>query len=391
MKQVINTNGEGLPVKMWLDDLESSATEQAKNLARLPFAFKHIAVMPGAHYGYGMPIECILATTGQVIPNAVGVDIGCGMRAVQLPYTEIPDYTTLCDILGAIRRVVPVGFKKHTTRAHGSKMPDSDVILGGVCMQEYSNAARSLGTLGGGNHFIELQWGSDDHLWLMIHSGSRNLGHTVANHYNKVAVRLNEKYASGVPKHYELAHLPIDSEEGRDYITEMNYCIEFAKANRNEMMGRVVNILYDALDMDRALPPSIDIAHNYARFEFHFGRDVMIHRKGATSARNGEFGIIPGSQGTSSYIVRGKGNPESFTSCSHGAGRCMSRSKAKAELNLVEEQLILNRQGIVHSVRTESDLDEAVGSYKDIETVMENQTDLVDIVVELKPLAVVKG
>ncbi len=397
MKQVINTSEKfpgvtGLPIKMWLDDLESSAIDQAKNLARLPFAFKHIAIMPDAHCGYGMPIGGVLATKGVIIPNAVGVDIGCGMRAVRIPCDLPPSRDQLKAINSRIRRQVPVGFKKHSTRAHGSKMPERQgFYILHICDQEYSNAAMSLGTLGGGNHFIELQWGSDNCLWVMVHSGSRNLGTKVATYYNKVAKELNEKYHVSVPKGYDLAFLAMDSVEGQEYGQEMKYCVEFAKANRREIMDRVVASVLDELDIEGAVSTPIDIAHNYAQMERHFGSDVMIHRKGATLARSGTIGIIPGSQGTSSFIVKGKGNPDSFMSCSHGAGRVMSRSKAKATLDLETEIKHLNDQGIVHSVRSESDLDEACGSYKDINEVMANQADLVDIITELKPLAVVKG
>jgi tRNA-splicing ligase RtcB len=390
MKQVINT--KNIPIKMWLDDIEGSAIAQVHNLAQLPFAYRHIAIMPDSHCGYGMPIGAVLATTGQVIPNAVGVDIGCGMRAVKLPTKAIPTRQELTEICARIRRLVPLGAKKFSNRANHSKMPSQHGHNYEICMQEYDNAAKSLGTLGGGNHFIELQEGSDGHLWVMVHSGSRNLGHKVATHYNKIAVNLNQQWSSPVPKGFELAHLPIDSQIGIDYLSEMNYCVEFAKANRREIMDSVLNAVYSVFEpLDNEPYGHIDIAHNYARIENHFGKNVMIHRKGATSAREGEIGIIPGSQGTSSYIVSGKGERESFMSCSHGAGRSMSRSYAKQNLDLDAEIKQLDDMGVVHGVRHISDLDEAPSSYKDIKTVMENQSDLVDILVELKPLAVVKG
>jgi tRNA-splicing ligase RtcB len=392
MKRIVRRDTESVPIKLWLDELESRATEQAYNLASLPFAFKHIAIMPDAHTGKGMPIGAVLATKGQIIPNAVGVDIGCGMRAVQLPYKLLPDQVQLRDIVGAIKRTVPMGVGKlNDTLANFSKMPDANYVSGGICVQEHLNTAKSLGSLGSGNHFIELQYGSDDHLWLMVHSGSRNLGHKVATHYNKLAVELNKKWCSSVPERFGLAHLPLDTKEGNDYLKEMNYCIQFAKANRKEIMVRCINILYNALDLEEDISVPIDIAHNYARMEHHFGSDVMVHRKGATSAREGEIGLIPGSQGTASYIVLGRGNPLSFTSCSHGAGRSMSRTRAKAELNLVDEIWKLDKQGIVHGMRTQNDIDEACSSYKSIEQVMRDQHDLVDIVVKLKPIAVVKA
>jgi tRNA-splicing ligase RtcB len=384
-----------LPIKMWLEDIEEGAVEQAKNLASLPFAFKHIAIMPDSHQGYGMPIGGVLATRGVIIPNAVGVDIGCGMCAVKTSLTGI-DTEILKKIMGEIRKAVPVGFNKHNEPQLGMPEVTNQESLQ-IIDEEWGNAKKSLGTLGGGNHFIEIQKGSDGYIWIMIHSGSRNLGKQVADHYNKLAVELNKKWHSSVPKEHELAFLPLDSEEGQAYIREMNYCVDFALANRELMMDRIGNIFKDntgcSIDLEeRKLGfKMINIAHNYARMEHHFGTNVMIHRKGATLATEDTIGIIPGSQGTKSYIVKGKGNPESFNSCSHGAGRKMSRTKAENELNLEEEIKRLDDQCIIHGIRTKKDLDEASGAYKDIDVVMENQKDLVEILVELTPLAVIKG
>ena len=398
MKKVISS--EKIPVKLWLDDIEKGALAQAKNLANLPFAFKHIAIMPDAHQGYGMPIGGVMATKGVVVPNAVGVDIGCGMCAVKTSLTEI-DTDTLKKIMGEIRKVVPVGFKKHRKPQDETAMPREGSFEGKraaegkqVVWFEYDNALKSLGTLGGGNHFIEIQKGSDGHIWVMIHSGSRNLGFKVAKHYNDLANELNQKWHSTVPKEWGLAFLPLDSEEGQNYLREMQYCVDFALANRKLMMHEVEDIIaWETHDMcDGVTPdfePMINIAHNYAAMENHFGENVMIHRKGATLAREGTIGIIPGSQGTKSYIVTGKGNKESFESCSHGAGRKMGRNVARKTLNLEEEQKKL--EGIVHSIRSVKDLDEASGAYKDISVVMKNQKDLVDVLVELTPLGVIKG
>ncbi len=391
MKQVISS--EKLPIKLWLDDIEDGALAQAKNLANLPFIFKHIAIMPDAHQGYGMPIGGVMATEGVIVPNAVGVDIGCGMCAVKLPITERLNQNTLKYIMNMIRKDVPVGFKKHSVMAHHSKMPANQPFddMYPICSKEYSNAAKSLGTLGGGNHFIEIQYGNDGHIWIMIHSGSRNLGKQVADHYNKIAIALNEKYHVEVPQKWQLAFLSLDSAEGQEYGREMQYCIEFALLNRKEMMSKVVAIFYAMLSIKEDHEEVINIAHNYAQMENHFGRNVMIHRKGATLARENTIGIIPGSQGTKSYIVKGKGNPESFMSCSHGAGRKMGRKQAQRELNLESEKKRLDDMGVIHSVRTEKDLDEASGAYKDIDVVMGNQEDLVEVLVELTPLAVIKG
>jgi tRNA-splicing ligase RtcB len=285
---------------------------------------------------------------------------------------------------------VPVGRGHHSKSQDVNLMPNIDSVkLDSICSQEYNSALKQIGTLGGGNHFIELQKDTEDKVWIMIHSGSRNLGYKVANHYNDIAIELNEQYYSQVPKNWELAFLPSDSDEAQDYFNEMNYCVEFALANRKLMMDNIIAAIRSIVPCD--VEPMINIAHNYARMENHFGKNVMVHRKGATSAREGEIGIIPGSQGTKSYIVKGKGNILSLQSCSHGAGRKMSRTKAQNELNLNDEIKRLDDQGIVHGIRTSADLDEASGAYKSIDDVMRSQAELVEIVTELSPIAVIKG
>lgn len=391
MKKVINT--EKKPIKLWLDDIEDGALEQSKNIANLPFTFKHIAIMPDSHQGYGMPIGGVLATKDVIIPNAVGVDIGCGMCAIKTSLTDI-DIETLKKIMSAIRKTIPLGFNKHKEKQDIDLMPNVDnlysKIENSIIKREFKNAQKSLGTLGGGNHFIEIQKGNDSNIWIMIHSGSRNLGKQVAEHYNKLAIKLNKKWHSSIPKEWQLAFLPIDSEEGQSYLREMQYCVDYALANRKLMMDRIKNIIsniFIQIEFDNM----INIAHNYATMEHHFNKNVMIHRKGATKAYKNQIGIIPGSQGTSSYIVKGKGNIESFMSCSHGAGRMMSRKKARENLNIGLEKNKLDSMNIIHSIRSEKDLDEAPGAYKDISIVMNNQLDLVDIEIELKPLAVIKG
>lgn len=376
----------GIPVKMWLENIEDGAVEQLNNLSLLPFAFSHVAVMPDCHQGYGMPIGGVLATNNVVIPNAVGVDIGCGMCAVKTSLTGI-DTDILKSIMGIIRNTVPVGFNHNKEKQDESLVPKLGSQL--ICGRQYESALKQVGTLGGGNHFIEIQKGSDGHIWIMIHSGSRNLGKQVADHYNKIAEDINEKYYSIVPKAHELAFLPSDTKEYSDYMDEMNYCVEFALANRKLMMSRILSAFNQVTTTEQV--DFINMAHNYARYENHFGRNVIVHRKGATSAREGEIGIIPGSQGTSSYIVRGKGNKDSFESCSHGAGRKMGRKQAERTLVLEDEQKLLNDRGIIHSIRNKSDLDEATGAYKNIDEVMNNQKDLVDIVVKLEPMGVIKG
>ena len=388
-----------LPIKMWVTDIEPGALEQARNLSNLPFAFKHVALMPDCHQGFGMPIGGVLATKGYVIPNAVGVDIGCGMCATKTHFRiEEITFPILKEIMGEIRKRIPVGFSHHQKAQDESLMPTSEHTE--IVQDEYKSALTQLGTLGGGNHFIEIQKGDDGFVWIMIHSGSRNIGYRVAKQYNDIAKELNKKWASGVPVIFDLAYFPLDSEEGKNYLKDMNYCLEFAFANRKLMMDTIQEIFIEILRKNNynfSKHPSfnfdkmINIHHNYAILENHFGENVIVHRKGATSAKEGQIGIIPGSQGTCSYIVRGLGNKESFMSCSHGAGRKMGRNEAKKNLNLEEEQKKLDALGILHSVRGVDDLDEAAGAYKDIDVVMENQKDLVEILVKLLPMGVVKG
>jgi tRNA-splicing ligase RtcB (3'-phosphate/5'-hydroxy nucleic acid ligase) len=384
MKRVIST--EKKPIKLWLDDIEEGALQQARNLANLPFTYRWVAIMPDSHQGYGMPIGGVLATTGVVIPNAVGVDIGCGMCAVKTSLKTI-DRESLKAIMSGIRRRVPLGFDHHKQKQDWEgfdRAPDLPII------QQQLNASRyQLGTLGGGNHFMEIQHGSDEHVWLMVHSGSRNFGLKIATEYHKQAQRLCELWHVDLPDK-DLAYLPIETREATEYLDAMNFALEFAKASRYAMLEAMKASVQEVMG-DVEFDETINIHHNYAAWEHHYGHDVIVHRKGATSARKSQIGIIPGSQGAKSYIVRGKGNPESFMSCSHGAGRKMGRKQAQRELSLEGEKKRLDDQGIIHAIRGKKDLDEAAGAYKDIGEVMENQSDLVDIVVELAPLAVIKG
>jgi tRNA-splicing ligase RtcB len=260
-----------------------------------------------------------------------------------------------------------------------------------LCSMLFEEARYQLGTLGSGNHFIEIQRGNDGYIWIMIHSGSRNIGKQVADYYNKEAKEENKRWYSK-DDNRDLAFLPLSIETGRQYLAEMQFCADFALANRTLMMNKIIGCFDHVLKKDiTGKNEMINIAHNYAALENHYGNDVIVHRKGATSAREGETGIVPGSQGTKSYIVEGLGNPESFMSCAHGAGRRLGRNQAVKTLNLKEEIDVMNRQGIIHGIRSPKDLDEAVGAYKDIDLVMENQKDLVKILVELRPMAVVKG
>ncbi|MDY0391654.1 RtcB family protein [Desulfobulbus oligotrophicus] len=390
MKRTITT--EKIPIMLWLDTLEEEALQQARRLANLPCAFHHIAIMADAHVGYGMPIGGVLATIGAVIPNGVGVDIGCGMRAVRTGLTAL-EVPVLKKMLTALRAAVPLGFKHHKKSRPLEVMPDPTefgqdlpVVTG-----EFENARRQIGTLGGGNHFIEIQQGNDQRIWLMVHSGSRNIGYRVAGHYNELAVRLAKQTGKdAIPREWQLATLPLDTEVGQRYLREMEYCVAFASANRSEMMAALQEIVTDLTGCDQFDDP-IDVAHNYAALETHFFKEVWVHRKGATRAFAGEYGIIPGCQGSRSYIVKGLGNPLSFMSCSHGAGRVLGRKQAQRVLNLEEEREKLDKKRILHSLRHRRDLEEAPGAYKNIDEVIADQQDLIEIAVELQPLAVLKG
>lgn len=381
------------PVKIWTNEVEDLAMEQIANLASLPFLFHHLAIMPDVHAGMGMPIGGVLATVDAVIPNAVGVDIGCGMCAVKTSWqvSNIDQNVLRKTIMKEIREAIPVGFSHHGVAQDEQFMPTGyDISSLKIVSEEYKSAKTQIGTLGGGNHFIELQRDEEGYLWVMIHSGSRNLGKKVCDYYDQIAISLNELWHSEVKSNLRLAFLPKGTPEYDAYWAEMNYCVDFALCNRRLMMERIKDVLANALP-GIEFEPMINIAHNYAAIEHHFGHDVIVHRKGATLAREGVTGIIPGSQGTASYIVEGLGNPESFCSCSHGSGRLMSRTKAVQTLSLEDEIKRLDEQGIVHAIRTEKDLEEAAGAYKDIETVINNELDLVRIVTRLQPVAVVKG
>jgi len=386
---------DGLDVLLWTDDVEPGAYRQILNLARHPYARKHIAIMPDCHEGFGMPIGGVLATSGVIIPNAVGVDIGCGMSAVRTSLRGI-NKNDLKKIMSEIRELIPLGFKHHKKSQGHDKMPDPDKLGFDpfelpVVSREYDSALHQVGTLGGGNHIIEIKKGDDSAIWIMIHSGSRNIGKQVADYYNKKAISLNREAGEDYGPKTELAWLRLDSKTGQDYLKEMQYCIEFAMCNRYLMMDRIIGVFSNHFGSEFSHDEIINIAHNYAAIEKHFGEELVIHRKGATKATKGLKGIIPGSQGTRSYIVEGKGNPDSFESCSHGAGRVMGRNQAIRTLNLEEEIRRLDKLNILHSIRSKNDLEEAPSAYKNIDLVMAQQSDLVDIVTGLSPLAVIKG
>ena len=378
---------EKIPIKLWIKDIEEGALQQAKDLANLDIAYSHIAIMPDSHLGYGMPIGGILATRDAVVPNAVGVDIGCGMCALRTSLSDIT-HKDLKLIMSDIRKLVPVGFKHHSTKQSDIWMPPLQDELP-IVIQEFESATFQVGTLGGGNHFIEIQRGSDGYIWIMIHSGSRNIGYTVAGHYHKLAIDETRKRGNkDIPA--DLSYFLKGEANFELYFKEMDYCMAFALNNRKLMMERVKEAFTNTIP-NVEFHDFINKPHNFAAYETHFGKEVIVHRKGATRAFKAEWGMIPGSQGTNSYLVVGKGNPDSFSSCSHGAGRVMSRAKARKTLDLKSEISKLHQLGIIHAIRNKSDLDEAPSSYKDIKEVMSLQQDLVEIKVELTPLAVIKG
>ena len=380
-------------VKIWTDNVEESAMSQIENLTTLPFLFHHLAIMPDVHAGMGMPIGGVLACKDVVIPNAVGVDIGCGMCAVKTNWkvSDIPVEVLRKEIMRGIRKRIPLGMDHHKEAQDEKYLPQGyDLDKLEVVNRRQHSIRHEVGTLGGGNHFIELQKDEEDTLWIMIHSGSRNLGKQVGDFYNKLASSLNARWYSSVPPELRLPFLPRGCKEFGMYWEEMKYCVDFALCNRKLMMERIEEVLADALK-GIEFEPMINIAHNYAAVENHFGVDVIVHRKGATLAREGVVGIIPGSQGTASYIVEGLGNPDSFCSCSHGAGRVMSRKMAIDTLDMRQEVEMLEAKGIVHAIRSQDDMQEASGAYKDIDTVIANEADLVRVKTKLLPVAVIKG
>ena len=381
------------PVKIWTNDVEESAMRQIENLTTLPFLHHHLAIMPDVHAGMGMPIGGVLACDGAVIPNAVGVDIGCGMCAVKTNWKveDLPPHVIRKEIMKGIRARIPLGMEHHKEAQDAKYLPQGhDIDKMEIVKRRQHSILHEVGTLGGGNHFIELQKDEEGNLWIMIHSGSRNLGKQVGDYYNKIAASLNEKWHSVVSPEIRLPFLPHGTREFGAYWNEMKYCIDFALCNRKLMMERIQEVIADSLK-GIEFEPMINIAHNYAAFEHHFGKDVIVHRKGATLAREGVIGIIPGSQGTASYIVEGLGNPDSFCSCSHGAGRVLSRKAAIKTLDMDAEVRNLEAKGIIHAIRCQDDMQEASGAYKDIDTVIANESDLVKVKTKLLPIAVIKG
>jgi len=415
MFTIFNSREQKYPIKVWLENesqLEAECLKQAKNLSNLPFIHKWVALMPDAHSGYGMPIGGVIATEQVIIPNAVGVDIGCGMEFVQtdipveiLTRTETPNGKLAQAIIGDILRNIPTGFEHHSKKQTCSSVvrfmenlpPKQFNEIPAVLMQQLEDAQYQIGTLGSGNHFIELQ--SDDHgnLGIMVHSGSRNLGYKICNYYNNKAKELNGQEKSSVLPEWDLAYLYTESETGKEYIRWMDLALDFARENRRMMLERVESIVqnlvrkYTNIDNIELSAP-VSCHHNYAALEQHYGKTVWVHRKGAIRAGKGEYGIVPGAMGTYSYIVEGKGNSESFESCSHGAGRCMSRTDAKEKFSVQETVNDLKSLGVFLGKAKKSDVgEESRFAYKEIDFVIANETDLIEITKRLKTVAVVKG
>jgi len=387
--------GGEIPIYSWINPayIEAGALAQAQNAASHPHTSLRIVLLPDVHQGYGVPIGSVAAFKDHICPANVGYDIGCGMVAVRTSIRpDELDRDTLTDgIMSGIRKHIPMGVGGRAHNKLGFLPPHIYRNKTPIAESQSSSLMKQLGTLGGGNHFIEIQRGSDGYVWAMIHSGSRNVGWKVADHYMKLAKSLNEQSEhTDVLPWWQLETLHVDSDEGQAYLREMNWCMLFAKINRKVMIEIVKEVIREVVP-NTIYDREIEIAHNFAALEEHEGKNLWIHRKGATQAGAGQLGIIPGAQGCFSYIVEGLGNPASFNSCSHGAGRNMSRSKAKKELDFAEETKRMEDAGVVHAIRSKKDLDEAAGAYKDIETVMARQKDLVKIDTELFTMGVLKG
>ncbi|MGB0564024.1 MAG: RtcB family protein [Spirulinaceae cyanobacterium] len=381
------------PVLTWAGHpLAAQETQMAKNVASLPFVFKHVALMPDVHLGKGALVGSVIATQDAVIPAAVGVDIGCGMAAVKLPFKAPQLEGKLKRIRSAIEATIPVGpmsngdIEKPVTNWQGWQ--DFKHLHKGV--QRLSDRAlKQLGSLGGGNHFIELCLDTDETVWLMLHSGSRHIGNQLAQCHIGTAKELHKLSEQKLPD-LDLAYFVTGTAEFDAYWHDLQWAQHYARFNREVMMARFKRIVEQHVAGGKPTKPllSVNCHHNYAEQEVHFDEAVYVTRKGAVRARTEDYGIIPGSMGAKSYIVKGKGNLHSYCSCSHGAGRQMSRTKAKKQFTV--EDLIQQTEGI--ECRKDAQvLDEIPGAYKPIETVMAQQQDLVEVVATLKQVVCVKG
>ena len=393
-------NKGNVPVKIFTDDVDSASLTQLGNLSQLPFIHSHIAAMPDVHHGIGATVGSVIPTRGAIIPAAVGVDIGCGMNAVRLSLkaSDLPD--NLYNIRSAIEKRVPTGFDEHVRPSiqgstlknmekHLDVITDKHTGLVKMLKNFHRTWGKQLGTLGGGNHFIELCLDESDDVWIMLHSGSRGIGNVIGRYFIEKAKKDVGKELGRLPDK-DLAYFTEGTQHFDDYVQAVSWAQDYAMVNRREMMRLVL----DALQASKQLPAftttreAINCHHNYVQKEEHFGAEVYITRKGAISAQEGQLGIIPGSMGAKSYIVRGLGNQQSFCSCSHGAGRRMSRSQAKRLFTT--RDLEAQTQGI-ECRKDKGVVDEIPSAYKDIDVVMQNQSDLVEVVHTLKQVICVKG
>jgi len=387
-----------VPVKIFTHDIDSNAMTQLSNIAQLPFIHHHIAAMPDVHVGKGATVGSVIPTKGAIIPAAVGVDIGCGMNAVRLSLKahDLPD--NLRKTRSSIESKVPVGFNMHKHNRVKASILNSmdrplDIILSkhpGLTkmMRNFHRTwGRQLATLGGGNHFIELCIDENDDVWVMLHSGSRGIGNVMGRYFINLAKKDMGNQLGHLPDK-DLAYLTEGTQHFDDYVEAVMWAQDYAMINRREMMRLVISALQEQLPAFTTTKEAINCHHNYVQRETHYGTDVFITRKGAISAQYDELGIIPGSMGAKSFIVRGKGSKASFCSCSHGAGRKMSRSAAKRQFNRFDlEQLTTG----VECRKDKGVIDEIPSAYKDIDKVMKDQHDLVEIVHTLKQVICVKG
>jgi tRNA-splicing ligase RtcB (3'-phosphate/5'-hydroxy nucleic acid ligase) len=396
VKQVITESR--VPVKVYTDEVEGSARQQLLNVATLPFVHHHVAAMPDVHTGIGATVGSVIATHRAIIPAAVGVDIGCGMMAARLSLTaDALDEKRLRLVFNQIGRDVPVGRGQHREeRAAGQAARPFEAGLARILEKhpgvqkargKSTNWALQMGTLGGGNHFIELCIDDDGRVWVMLHSGSRGIGNAIGTYFIDLARRDMERWFIQLPDR-DLAYLPEGSEHFEDYIEALGWAQAYAARNRETMLRLILAALRRHLPPFEVTSEAVNCHHNYVEREHHFGADVWVTRKGAIRARAGDLGIIPGSMGAKSYIVRGKGAADSFQSCAHGAGRRMSRGAAMK--SFTREDLARQTEGVVCR-KDEGVIDEIPGAYKDIDTVMENQCDLVAVVHTLKQVVCVKG
>ncbi|MDH5629139.1 MAG: RtcB family protein [Gammaproteobacteria bacterium] len=386
------------PVKIFTRDIDQNALSQLKNMAQLPIIHSHIAAMPDVHMGIGATVGSVIPTLSAIIPAAVGVDIGCGMNAVRLSIKahQLPD--NLREIRLAIERAVPVGFASHkmisVREASAKKLEKGlDVLLDKhqqllkMMKNPRQTWLQQLGTLGSGNHFIELCIDENKDVWIMLHSGSRGIGNAIGRHFIQKARKDMQGHLHNLPD-TNLAYFEEGNANFNDYLEAVEWAQQYAFLNRQEMMGLVTRAIAPLLPAFQVTREAINCHHNYVNREHHFGQDVYVTRKGAISAREGELGIIPGSMGARSYIVRGKGNDEAFCSCAHGAGRTMSRTAAKKQFK--RRDLEVQTRGIECRKDT-GVIDEIPAAYKDIDVVMENQKDLVEVVHTLRQVVCVKG